>query len=524
MADLTKGVRSFSVGTGISRVLGLVREQVFAYLFGAGTSTDAFNAAFRLPNLFRDLFAENALSTAFVPILTAEKQKGKEAMNRFASNILNTLLLVVGVLTVAGIVFSPRLAKLIAPGFGGVPGKTALTAQLAVVLFPFLLFIALAAWAMSYLNTEGEYFVLSLAPAFFNVVSIAVPVVLFAYLRNRGLDPIFGMAVGVTAGGVIQFLVQMPRVRRRGFRYSPFLSFRDPEFRRTMALYMPVAIGLSSSRFNLFISTLLISLLQEKSITWLHYAYRIFFTPLGLFGVAVGTVALPAFFRYIQQGRTDDLRATVFDSLKMVLFLTIPTSVLIACLAHPLTSVIYEHGKFTAADTKATAAMLTLYMIGIPFASALRNVASVFYAFNDARRPMLASFASVGTNIVLNLLLMGLLGYLAFPLSASVGTVVNIGLLYLWLPKKVGPFSSRPLARYAALVTLGSAAGGAASWGAFRVLTLLLGSGLPAKIGAVVLAGILGLIVFYAACRVAGVAEVRDYVRRFLKTSPKKRP
>jgi peptidoglycan biosynthesis protein MviN/MurJ (putative lipid II flippase) len=151
-------------------------------------------------------------------------------------------------------------------------------------------------------------------------------------------------------------------------------------------------------------------------------------------------------------------------------------------------------------------------------------VASVFYAFNDARRPMLASFASVGTNIVLNLLLMGLLGYLAFPLSASVGTVVNIGLLYLWLPKKVGPFSSRPLARYAALVTLGSAAGGAASWGAFRVLTLLLGSGLPAKIGAVVLAGILGLIVSYAACRVAGVAEVRDYVRRFLKTSPKKRP
>ncbi|MBM3312492.1 MAG: murein biosynthesis integral membrane protein MurJ, partial [Candidatus Aminicenantes bacterium] len=384
MADIAKGVRSFSIGTGISRVLGLVREQVFAYLFGAGMATDAFNAAFRLPNLFRDLFAENALSTAFVPVLTAEKQKGKEAMNRFASNILNTLLLVVGFLTLAGMVFSPWLAKLIAPGFGGVSGKTALTAQLAAVLFPFLLFIALAAWAMSYLNTEGEYFVLSLSPAFFNVVSIAVPVALFAYFRNRGLDPIFGMAVGVTAGGAIQFLVQMPRVRKRGFRYAPFLSFRDPEFRRTMALFMPVAIGLSSSRFNLFISTILISLLQEKSITWLNYAYRIFFTPLGLFGVAVGTVALPTFVRYIQQGRTDDLRASVFDSLKMVLFLTIPTSAVIACLAHPLTSVIYEHGKFTAADTKATAAMLTLYMIGVPFASALRNVSSVFYASHDA--------------------------------------------------------------------------------------------------------------------------------------------
>ncbi|MBM3295175.1 MAG: murein biosynthesis integral membrane protein MurJ, partial [Candidatus Aminicenantes bacterium] len=386
MADISKGVRSFSIGTGISRILGLVREQVFAYLFGAGTATDAFNAAFRLPNLLRDLFAENALSTAFVPVLTAQKEKSKEAMNRFASNILNTLLLVVGISTVAGMLFSPWLAKIIAPGFGGVPGKTALTAKLAAILFPFLLFIALAAWAMSYLNTEGEYFILSVAPAFFNVVSIAVPIALYAHFRNRGMDPIFGMAVGVTAGGVIQFLGQLPRIRKRGFRYTPFLSFRDPEFRRAMALFLPVAVGLSSSRFNIFINTLLISLLAEKSITWLNYAYRIFFTPLGLFGMAVGTVALPTFVKFIQQGRTDDLRATLFDSLKMVLFLTVPTSAVIAFLAHPLTSVIYEHGKFTAADTAATAAMLALYMIGVPFASALRNVAGVFYAYGDARR------------------------------------------------------------------------------------------------------------------------------------------
>jgi putative peptidoglycan lipid II flippase len=517
MADIARGVRSFSIGTGISRVLGLVREQVFAYLFGAGMATDAFNAAFRLPNLFRDLFAENALSTAFVPVLTAQKQKSKEAMNRFASNILNTLLLVVGISTLAGIVFSPWLAKIIAPGFGDVPGKSALTAKLAAILFPFLLFIALAAWAMSYLNTEGDYFILSLAPAFFNVVSIAVPIALFAYLRNRGVNPIFGMAAGVTAGGIIQFLGQMPRVRKRGFRYTPFLNFKDPEFRRTMALFLPVAIGLSSSRFNIFVNTILISHLQEKSITWLNYAYRIFFTPLGLFGMAVGTVALPAFVRYIQQGRSDDVRATLFDSLKMVLFLTVPTSAVIAFLAHPLTSVIYEHGKFTAADTKATAAMLTLFMIGVPFASALRNVASLFYAHNDAHRPMYASFASVGTNVALNLILMHVLGYRAFPLSASIGTIVNIGLLYLWLPKKIGPFSSRPLARYAALITLGSVVGGAVAWGGYRGLSLLLGAGLLVKIGNVALAGAAGLLVFYAVCRIAGVAEARDYVRRFLK-------
>ncbi|MBM3295603.1 MAG: murein biosynthesis integral membrane protein MurJ, partial [Candidatus Aminicenantes bacterium] len=180
-------------------------------------------------------------------------------------------------------------------------------------------------------------------------------------------------------------------------------------------------------------------------------------------------------------------------------------------------SVIYEHGKFTAADTAATAAMLALYMIGVPFASALRNVAGVFYAYGDARRPMVASFASVGTNVALNLALMHVLGYRAFPLSASVATVVNIGLLCLWLPKKIGPFSSRPLARYAGLLTLGSLAGGAASWGSYRGLSLLLGTGLPVKIANVILSGAAGLLVFYAVCRAAGVAEVRDYVKRFLK-------
>jgi putative peptidoglycan lipid II flippase len=517
VADIARGVRTFSIGTGISRILGLVREQVFAYLFGAGMATDAFNAAFRLPNLLRDLFAENALSTAFVPILTAQKQKSKEAMNLFASNILNTLILVVGLFTVAGMVFSPGLAKLIAPGFGDVPGKTALTAKLALILFPFLLFIALAAWAMSYLNTEGAYFILSLSPAFFNVFSIALPIALFAYLKSRGVDPIFGMAVGVVVGGLVQFLGQMPSVRKRGFRYSPYLNFRDPEFRRTMALFMPIAVGLSSSRFNVFVNTLLISFLAEKSITWLNYAYRIFFTPLGLFGMAVGTVALPTFVRLVNEGRRDDLRRTLFDSLKMVLFLTVPTSVVIGVLAHPITSVVYEHGKFTAADTQATAAMLGLYMIGVPFASALRNLAGVFYAHSDARKPMIASFASVGTNILLNLSLMHVLGYRAFPLSASIGTIVNIGLLYLWLPKKIGSFSSRAMGRFAGLLALGSAVGGAAAWAGYRLMGGITGFGLLAKIGNVVFCGVLGLVVFYGVCRAAGLGEVRDYVRRFLK-------
>jgi putative peptidoglycan lipid II flippase len=518
MTDIAKGVRSFTLGTAVSRVLGLARELVFAVLFGASGSMDAFVAAFRIPNLLRDLFAENALSAAFVPVLVQQKEKGRDAANRFASNILNTLLVVVGLIVLVGIPLSSWLARVIAPEFGDIPGKLELTGSLTGIMFPFLLFIALAAWAMSVLNTEGSFFIPSIAPAFWNVASILAPLAMFAYLKSRGVDPIFGAAIGVTAGGLIQFAVQLPSVRRRGFRYTPYLSFRDPEFRKVMALFLPVAIGLSGSRINVFVNTILVTSLPEGSLSWLNYAYRIMHLPLGLFGMAVMAVSLPSFSRLAAENRPGDLRRALDDSLKMVLFLTVPSSVLIAALARPLTSVLYEHGsRFTAADTAPTAAALALYMLGVPFISALRNVAGVFYSYRDARAPLMASFAGVGLNIVLNLALKGPLGLRAFPLSASIAAVVNVLILYLWLPKKIGRFSHRPLASYSGRLLLASLAGGAAAWGAFLALGTAAESSFVVKLGAVVGCGLAGLLVFFSISRLLGLAEVRAYVKRFLR-------
>jgi len=524
MADIAKGVRAFTIGTAVSRIMGLVREQVFAHLYGSSLSTDAFNAAFRIPNLLRDLFAENALSSAFVPVLTAQKQKGKDAENHLASNILNTLLLVVGIITVAGIFFSPSLAKFIAFGFGDIPGKLNLTGKLTAIMFPFLLFIALAAWAMSVLNTEGEFFIPSLAPAFFNLFSILTPIALFAYYTKKGRDPIFAMAVGVTVGGLMQLLVQGPRLMKKGFRYKPVLSFRDPEFRRVMALFIPVAIGLSASRINVFVNTQLISLLEERSLTWLNYAYRIMHLPLGLFGIAVGTVALPAFSRFASEGKLNEMRTMLLDSLKMVLFLTIPTSAVIAFLSTPLTSLIFEHGKFTAADTVPVAEILVLYILGVPFISVLRNIAGVFYAYKDPKLPMLASFASVGINIILNLTLMHPLGYSAFPLSATISAVANVLILYLLLPRKIGTLDSRPLAAFALKLVGGGLLGGLAGGLLYKILAASLGSldsslivRLLIKLLNVVLSGSAGLAVFYGICLLLGVREVKGYVKRFLR-------
>ncbi|MGB8952848.1 MAG: murein biosynthesis integral membrane protein MurJ [Candidatus Aminicenantales bacterium] len=514
MTDIARGVRAFTIGTAISRIMGLIREAVFASLFGAGRSTDAFNAAFRIPNLLRDLFAENALSSAFVPVLTAEKSRSKEAENLFASNILNTLLIVVGVITAAGIFLSPFLARAIAFGFGSIPGKVELTGRLTAVIFPFLLFIALAAWAMSFLNTEGEFFVPSVAPSFFNLFSILTPIALFAYLTGRGIDPIYGMALGVVVGGLLQFLIQVPRLFRKGFHYRLYLSFRNPEFRKMMLLFVPVAIGLSGSRINVFVNTVLISLLEERSMTWLNYAFRIMHLPLGLFGIAVGTVALPTLSRFKAEGNLAEIRKTLFDSLKMVLFLTIPASAIIAFLAHPVTRIVYERGKFTPFDTSQTAGALILYIIGVPFISALRNLAAVFYAFRDARTPMYASFASIGINIALNLALMRPVGFLAFPLSATISAVVNILVLFYLLPRKIGPFEVRPLGKYVLILSSGALIGGAAGWGLSQFLARGLGVSLLSQLAGVALSGAAAFTVFYGICLLLGVSEVRSYIKR----------
>jgi putative peptidoglycan lipid II flippase len=514
MEDLSRGVRSFTLGTAVSRVMGLARESVFAHLFGVGAATDAFNVAFRIPNLLRDLFAETALSAAFVPVLAGEKAKGKEAQNRLASNIFNVLFVVAGAVSLAGLLLAPTIAKFVAFGFGKVPGKIDLTAQLTAVLFPFLLFVSLAAWAMSYLNTEKSFFVPSVAPALFNLFSILFPLLTYGWYVARGKEPIFGMAVGVLIGGLMQFLVQMPLVRRTGFRWSPVLSFRDPEFRKVIALFVPVAIGLAGTRINVLVNTILVTPLAEGSVSWLNYAFRVMHLPLGLFGIAVGTVALPSLARFVHDNDLESVRSTLADSLKMVLVLTVPATALLACLAQPVTRAIYQRGRFTAEDTAATAGALILYAIGIPFMSGLRNIAAVFYAFKDARTPMVASLVSIAFNIALNVSLMNTLGFMIFPLSTSLAALLNVGILMALLPKKNVSVAGALLARFAGRLIAAAAAGGAAAWLVNGLAEAELGTSFAATAASVVVSGLTGLIVFYAASRLLGLAEVRDFLRR----------
>jgi putative peptidoglycan lipid II flippase len=239
--------------------------------------------------------------------------------------------------------------------------------------------------------------------------------------------------------------------------------------------------------------------------------------PLGLFGIAVGTVALPSFSRLVLDNNVPAIRSTLTDSLKMVLFLTVPTSVLIAFLSRPITRVIYQRGHFTAADTVATAGALVLYTLGIPFMSGLRNIAAVYYAYKDAKTPMVASLASVALTILLNASLMWVLGFMIFPLSTSLAAILNVAILFAYLPKKIGPLEMGSLGRYFAALTAASVLGGAAGWFVNGLFAARFGNSFWIALLGIVLGGVIGLIVFYASSQLLGIAETRDYLRRFLR-------
>jgi len=516
--DLTRRVRSFTIGTTISRILGLARESVFMYLFGAGFASDAFNVAFRIPNILRDLLAETSLSAAFIPTFSETlAKKGEAEAFRLASNVLNAILLVGGIVSVLGMVFSHSIVSVLALGFEKVPDKLAITSLLTRIIFPFLLFVTLAAWAMGILNTFNKFFVPAVAPAFWNIISILTPVVLFGFLVHRGINPIVGMAIGVTLGGLVQFLIQVPSLFKQGFKYSKYLNFRDEGFKKIFRLYVPTSLGLAASKINFAINTFLISFLpQQGSITWLNCGYRIMHLPLGLFGIAVGSVALPALARRVSEGKIDTVKSTLIESMKLVLLLTIPITVLFAFFATPISRLIFEHGLFTGLDTSFTAQALVLYTLGIPFASCVRVVASLFYSFHDARRPMYAGIVSVGVNLILNLLLMNLLRFRAFPLATSIASLANLLILFYYLKQHLPGLSLSPFLKDFGIITLVSLPAGLAGLWFEKFLENCLGLGFFPQVFQVIAGLFVAVLVFYSVSQLVGLKEVKILVKKLL--------
>ncbi len=493
----------------VSRLLGVVREQVFAALLGAGLHADAFQIGFRVPNLLRDLFAEGALSAAFVPTYARTREEGgPEAAQRLASRVFTLLAGLLAGLVLIGLVLADPLVAFLAPGFDAVPGKGELTVVLTRLMLPFLPLVSFAAVAMGMLNAEERYGIPAFAPAMFNVVAIAWGGGLWAL----GLDlnqVVFGWALGVLLGGAAQFLIQVPALRQLGFRFHPEWAPADPGIRRIGALMGPATAGLAAVQVNIFVNSIFASH-EPGAVSWLSYAFRILYLPIGLFGVAAGTIVTTGLAKKAAAGDMEGLRQTLRDALRMLSFLTIPATAGLLVLGVPIVRLLYQRGRFTAEDTQHTAAALACYGAGLLAYSAIKVLAPAFYALGRPRVPLLGSVLAVATNLVLNLALYAQLGYRSVALGTSLGAIVNGLVLVVAFERSVGGLGRGGLV--SALIRMATAAllmAPAVYFAAGWVEAWLGVRGLVAQLAAAFLPIGVGLLAYAAAAAALGLPELR---------------
>jgi putative peptidoglycan lipid II flippase len=462
--SVAKSAGIVSIAVMFSRVLGLVREQVFAYYFGAGFLNDAYQVAFRIPNVLRDLFAEGALSAAFVKVFTDYQiNKSEKEAWRLASLVMNALAVVLSIITILGVLFSKQFVNLIADGFS--PEKAALATTLTQIMFPFILLVALAAVAMGVLNTKGIFGIPASASTVFNIVSIFIGLG-FAYWLSGGswIVPkslteipsfnaqwaIIGMAIGTLMGGAAQFLMQVPSLFKVGFRFSPLISFSDEGVKRVMTLMAPAILGTSAVQINVLINTFFVSEI-DGGISWLGYSFRLMQFPIGLFGVAIGTASVPILSRLASQGEFVQFRNTLSDSLKLVFLMTLPSACGLVILGEPIIRLLYSHGgAFKESDVPMTAYALAGYSIGLTGYAAIKVLSPAFYALNDAKTPMIIAVVSIAVNALAsylfrNLLMTYNLGHVGVALATSTVALVNFFALVLMMRKKISRLNGREI-------------------------------------------------------------------------------
>lgn len=464
-----------------SRVLGLIREQIFAGMFGAGYAYDAFIVAFRIPNLLRDLFGEGALSAAFITVFSdSDANKGKEATWKLANNVLTFFALLLSLLTLIGIYLSGPIVNLLAPDFQLIAGKTDLTVQLTRIMFPFLIFVALAAVVMGILNTKGRFFVPAMSSSFFNLGSIIGGVSLALLFQKIGKPAIAGMAWGTLIGGILQLLAQLPTLRNVGFTFKPTLNLNAPGLKRILLLMLPATIGLSATQINIFVNTNFAASCVEGSVSWLNYAFRLVQLPIGLFGVAFSIAVMPLLGKQAAQQDMQGLKQTFSSSLIMVLSLTIPATFGLVLLAEPIIRLIFEHGAFTQFDTARTAEALTFYAYGLFAYSAVKVMVPVFYALGNTRFPVIGSFIAVTANIIIISLTIDSFQHKAIALSTSCTMTLNFLFLGVILHWKLRGFSIADLLKGTGKIIIASGTMSLGVWG----IKILLNSWLS---GAVIL-------------------------------------
>ena len=511
------------VGVAIlcSRLLGLIREQVFAGLFGAGKNLDAFLMAFRVPNMLRDLFAEGALSTAFITTFAKRiATEGDESAWRLANKVATLTAVFMSAVTLLGVLFAPQLIELMTWGSWS-PEKTALTVLLTRIMWPFILLVSLAALVMGMLNAKHVFGPPAMASSYFNLGSIIGGVALGWWIDpNFGARSLIGLSIGTLIGGFWQLIAQFPSLRRAGYKYGADFHWRDEGVRTVLGLMAPAVIAASAVQVNVLVNSGFAARLGDGPVSWLNIAFRLMQLPLGIFGVAVATVTLPLVSRSAAVGNTAEFRSALAHSIRLVLLLTIPAAIGLIILAEPIIRLIYQHGRFTPEATRQTAAALRFYAIGLAGYSADKVLAPAFYALNKRYLPMFVTMTSIAINFSLNWFLTLYLnwGHRGLALSTSAVAITNFFFLYSMMRHFTGRLETGALVKLLAkLLVAGALLAGICALASTFFFSIHEHASVWANLIVMLMTIAIGAGVFFGAAyllRVAEVCDVVDLVRR----------
>ncbi len=475
--NVTRAAGIVSIAVMGSRLLGLAREIVIFNYFPTKLGASAFHLAFRIPNFLRDMFGEGILSKAFITtFLATEAEDGEEAAWNLSNRIFNLTIVVLVCIILMGIVFSPNIVDILArDNFDetldsskhyGFDTKVELTVYLTQLMFPYLLFVSLAATAMGLLNSKGKFGIPASASTLFNFSSIVIGISGYYVCQKIGMHPTTGMAVGVVVGGIAQFMIQVPSMYRVGFRYKPLLSLNDTRVREVLRLIGPAILGVAAVQINQLTNTWFLTS-DDEWLPWIQGAYRIMHLPIGIFGVAISTAALPQLAKFANAGETEQFRDALSYAVRLMLTVIVPASIGLMLLSTPICRLLYERGAFIESDTVATGGVLFVYAFGLCGFSALKIVTDGFYAYKDIRAPVIVSLCGVVLNICLNYIFIFqelILDPRAVVFSTVFTVTLNSGVLLLLLRRKVGRLGLKSVVPLAKKIAIASVVMGVVCW------------------------------------------------------------
>jgi len=505
---IIKSAGIIGIATFCSRLLGFLRDLVIARLFGVYVYAQAFVIAFRIPNLFRDLVGEGATNAAFVPVFSEYAVKhSKEEFWELANVVLNLLLVIVSAITILGIIFSPFIVRLIAPGFVADPEKLATTIKLNRIIFPYIILVSLAAYAMGILNTLRHFSVPAFAPCLLNI-----SIIVFALLFGEGIK---GLATGVLVGGFLQLAIQVPVLYKKGFRLRLFKRFRHPAAKTIGLLMVPRMFSSCLYQLNNFVDSIFGSLgfiVGEGGVAVLYFAYRLIQFPLGIFSASLSQAILPIFSTQALEDSRAKLSETLSFSLRMLFFVMLPASVGFMVLSRPIIATLFEGGRFDAYSTQLTANALFFYSIGLCAYGATKILQSCFFALKDTVTPAKVSFLALIINIVLNTVLMFPLKLNGLALATSLSGIISFLVLFFILKAKLGFLKTGILAGSFRRILLSSICMGGVCYFLSRD-KILFGEGVLAKAVNLGVPLISGLVAYFIFCFIFRVQETQELLK-----------